>query len=163
MIDPVSIGLAFTAAQSIVGTVKSALNTGKDVYSIMGEIGKFLNIDSDIHKTNIEIKLKLLDKSDSELQAQAFETAMVAQQMIDYRRQLKDLLYWSGNSAIWDNMEQEHTRLIKEKREMERKMKEAELKRKREMYELVMGGAVTFMLVAIVGFFCYVVFKIYVR
>jgi hypothetical protein len=32
MLDPVSIGLAFTAAQAVVGNIKSAINTGKDVF-----------------------------------------------------------------------------------------------------------------------------------
>lgn len=163
MIDPVSIGIAFSAAQSIVSTVKSALNTGKDVYSVMGEVGKFLNINSDIHKTSIELKLKLLDRSDAELQNQALQTAMMAQQMSDYRRQLKDLLYWSGNSAVWDNMEQEHTRLIKEKRELERQRDQAERKKKQELVELVLGGSIAVTILIVVGFFSYVTFTIYIR
>lgn len=163
MIDPVSIGLAFTAAQSIVSNVKSALNTGKDVYSILGDVGKFFNINSDIHKASIDLKLGLLNKSNEELQAQALNTAMMAHQMVEYKRQLKDLLYWSGNAVIWDDMEREHTRLIKEKREMERKRDEAARKHKQEMAELVFGGLLVFMLVAIIGFFGYVAFTVYIR
>jgi hypothetical protein len=163
MIDPVSIGLAFTAAQSIVSNVKSALNTGKDVYSILGDVGKFFNINSDIHKANIDLKLGLLNKSSEELQAQALNTAMMAHQMVEYKRQLKDLLYWSGNAVIWDDMEREHTRLIKEKREMERKRDEAARKHKQEMAELIFSGLLVFMLVAIIGFFGYVAFTVYIR
>ena len=163
MIDPVSIGLAFTAAQSIVSNVKSALNTGKDVYSILGDVGKFFNINSDIHKANIDLKLGLLNKSNEELQAQALETAMMAHQMVEYKRQLKDLLYWSGNAVIWDDMEREHTRLIKEKREMERKRDEAKRKHKQEMTELIFGGLISFMLIGIMLFFAYVAFTVYVK
>jgi hypothetical protein len=163
MIDPVSIGLAFTAAQSIVSNVKSALNTGKDVYSIMGDVGKFFNLSADIQKANIELKLGLLNKSNEQLQAQALQTAMMAHQVVEYRRQLKDLLYWSGNAAIWDNMEKEHTRLIKEKREMERKRDEAKRKHQQEMAELIFGGLVTFLSMAIVGFFGYIGLHIYLR
>jgi preprotein translocase subunit Sss1 len=163
MIDPVSIGLAFTAAQSIVSNVKSALNTGKDVYSILGDVGKFFNINSDIHKANIDLKLGLLNKSNEELQAQALETAMMAHQMVEYKRQLKDLLYWSGNAVIWDDMEREHTRLIKEKREMERKRDEAKRKHKQEMTELIFGGLISFMLIGITGFFVYIAFTVYVK
>lgn len=163
MIDPVSIGLAFTAAQSIVSNVKSALNTGKDVYSILGDVGKFFNINSDIHKANIDLKLGLLNKSNEELQAQALETAMMAHQMVEYKKQLKDLLYWSGNAVIWDDMEREHTRLIKEKREMERKRDEAKRKHKQEMTELIFGGLISFMLIGIMGFFAYVAFTVYVK
>ena len=163
MIDPVSIGLAFTAAQSIVSNVKSALNTGKDVYSILGDVGKFFNINSDINKASIDLKLSLLNKSNEELQAQALNTAMMAHQMVEYKRQLKDLLYWSGNAVIWDDMEREHTRLIKEKREMERKRDEAARKHKQEMAELIFSGLLAFMLVAILGFFGYVAFTVYIK
>ena len=163
MIDPVSIGLAFTAAQSIVSNVKSALNTGKDVYSIMGDVGKFFNLSADIQKANIELKLGLLNKSNEQLQAQALQTAMMAHQVVEYRRQLKDLLYWSGNAAIWDNMEKEHIRLIKEKREMERKRDEAKRKHQQELAELIFGGLVTLLSMAIVGFFGYIGLHIYLR
>jgi DNA modification methylase len=163
MIDPVSIGLAFTAAQSIVSNVKSALNTGKDVYKIVGDIGKFFNLSADIQKANIDLKFKLLNKSNEQLQAQALETAMMAHQVQEYRRQLKDLLYWSGNAAIWDNMEKEHVRLIKEKREMERKRDEAKRKHQQELAEVIFASLSVFMLMIIVGVFSYVGFSIYIR
>jgi len=163
MIDPVSIGLAFTAAQGIVNNVKSALNTGKDVYSILGDVSKFFNISADIHKANIDLKFGLLNKSNAQLQAQALEAAMMSQQIVEYRRQLKDLLYWSGNAVIWDNMEKEHTRLMKEKREMERKHNEAKIKQREELVELIFGGLAMFLLMMIAGFFCYIGLHIYLK
>jgi hypothetical protein len=163
MIDPVSIGLAFTAAQSIVSNVKSVLNTGKDAYKIMEDIGKFFNISSDIQKANIELKFSLLNKSNEQLQAQAFKTAMMAHQVVEYKKQLKELLYWSGNADIWDNMEKEHVRLIKEKREMERKRDEARQKHRQQLAELIFGSLSAFMLMTIMGFFVYTGLHIYLR
>ena len=163
MIDPVSIGIAFATAQGIVGNIKSAINTGKDVYSILGDVGKFFNISADIHKANLDLKFKLLNKSNEQLQAQALQTAMMAHQVVEYRRQLKELLYWSGNAAIWDDMEREHTRLIKEKREMERKRDQAKRKHQQEVAELIFNGIVAFLIVANVGFFGYIGLYIYLR
>ncbi len=163
MIDPVSIGVAFAAAQSIVSNVKSAIGTGKDVYGIVKDIGKFMNINSDINKANIDLKLDLLNKSDEELQAQALQTAWMANQMAEYRRQLKDLLYWSGNAKIWDDMEREHVRLIKQKRELEKARDEAARLHKEKVAEAILTGVVTFVLVGLSGFGCYIAFTIYIR
>lgn len=163
MIDPVSIGVAFTAAQAIVSNVKSAIGTGKDVYGIVKDLGKFLNLNADINKANIDMKLDLLNKSDAELQAQALQTAWMASQMADYRRQLKDLLYWSGNAKIWDDMEKEHSRLIKQRKELERAQKEADRKHKEKVAEEIFAGILLFTLAAFSGFGLYIGFLIYAR
>ena len=135
MIDPISIGLAFTAVQQVVGNIKSAINTGKDINGIVKDIGKFLNLSADINKANVDLKVQLLSKSDSQLESIAFQTAMMADQVAEHRRELKDILLWSGNGHIWENMVREHTRLLKEKRELEKQQKEAEIKRKQKLAE----------------------------
>ena len=163
MLDPVSIGLAFTAAQTVVNNIKSAINTGKDVYGVVKDISKFFNLDADIQKANIDRKLDLLKKSDAELQAQALETAWMASRMQEYRRDLKNLLYWSGNSHIWDNMEQEYVRLIKQKKELERQQREADRKHKQKVADAILTGTVAFMTLLIVGFLAFIAIKIYLR
>ena len=67
MIDPVSIGLAFAAVQQVVGGIKSAIGTGKDINGIITDIGKFLNLSSDIYKANGQVKMELLSKTNAEL------------------------------------------------------------------------------------------------
>ena len=39
--DPITIGLAFTAAQSAVGYIKQAIALGKDINSLSGQFSKF--------------------------------------------------------------------------------------------------------------------------
>lgn len=161
MIDPVSIGMAFAAAQGVVSNIKSAINTGKDIMAISNDIGKFLQLSSDVNKANIELKHKLLNTSDSELEAQALKASMMAHQIEEQRKQLKELLVWSGNGHIWDNMVMEHTRLLKEKRELERRQ---ELERRRKQQQLLEILFITIMvivgLVAILPI-VYVVVKIF--
>lgn len=147
MIDPISIGLAFTAVQQVVGGIKGAINTGKDINSIVKDIGKFLSLSADINKANVTLKLELLNKSSQELEGIAFETAWMANQVAQHRKELKELLIWSGHGHIWENMVREHTRLLKEKYELEQQQKAAEAKRKKELAENMFKG---FALVSVV-------------
>jgi len=163
MIDPISIGAAFVAAQSVVSNIKSAMNTSKDVVSIVNDIGKFFTLESDIQKANIQLKLNLLKKSDSELQAQALQTAFMANQMIEYKKELKNLLYWSGNAEIWDNMQKEHIRLVKEKHRLEREQKEAERKRKERLAEVIFNGVIVFSIFVVLGILASVLWIIFTK
>lgn len=163
MIDPVSVGVAFAAVQAVVGNIKSAIGTGKDIYSIIGDIGKFFNLSSDITKANNQIKLELLSKSDSELEAVALQTALMAEQVIQYKKDLKDLLYWSGNAHIWDRMQENHNRLLREKREMEEKIREEKRLRQKQIAEFVFSVVMSLAIAAIVIPILYIFIKIYFR
>jgi hypothetical protein len=163
MIDPVSIGLAFTAVQSVVGNIKSAIGTGKDIHGIVKDIGKFLNLSSDIHKANMDLKLQLLKKSDQELESIAFQTAWMANQVIEHRKQLKELLIWSGHGDIWDNMVREHTRLMKEKREMEEQQKKQERERKKKLAETLFAGIIAILVIITIVPFAMIGFQLYTR
>jgi hypothetical protein len=163
MIDPVSIGLAFTAIQQVVGGIKSAIGTGKDINGIVTDIGKFLNLSADIYKANGQVKMQLLNKSSAELESIAFQTAMMANQVTEHRKKIKELLIWSGHGDIWENMVQEHTRLLKKRRELEAKHRAAERKRKQELAEVLFGGIIAVLLLAIAGFVGMAVFHGYTR
>ena len=163
MIDPVSIGLAFTAVQSVVGNIKSAIGTGKDIHGIVKDIGKFLNLSSDIHKANMDLKLQLLKKSDQELESIAFQTAWMANQVIEHRKQLKELLIWSGHGDVWDNMVKEHTRLMKEKREMQERYEKAERDRKKKLAETLFAGTVAILIAITIFPFILIGIQLYMR
>ena len=53
MIDPITIGLAFTAAQQSVGYIKKAIALGKDVNSLYGQFAKFFENSDTIHGANV--------------------------------------------------------------------------------------------------------------
>jgi hypothetical protein len=163
MIDPVSIGLAFTAVQSVVGNIKSAIGTGKDIHGIVKDIGKFLNLSSDIHKANMDIKLQLLKRSDQELESLAFQTSWMANQVIENRKQLKELLIWSGHGDIWENMVKEHTRLLKERREMQERYEKAERERRKKLAETLFAGTVVILIAITVFPFILIGIQLYMR
>ena len=53
MIDPITLGIAFTAAQQSVGYIKKAIALGKDVNSLYGQFAKFFENSDTIHSANI--------------------------------------------------------------------------------------------------------------
>ncbi|CAB5221169.1 hypothetical protein UFOVP240_96 [uncultured Caudovirales phage] len=139
--DPITIGLAFAAAQSAVGHIKQAIALGKDIHSLVGELGKFFQSADTVHTASTKAKVASLTKSDAELGRQALEFAIHSNKLREDERALKDMIYWElGKPQIWDDMIKERTRLIKEKHAAERAIEEAKHKHKQKMADLFMYG-----------------------
>ena len=150
--DPITIGLAFTAAQAAVSQIKQAVALGKDIHGLVGEFSKFFQSADTVHTASIKAKVANIGKSDAELGRQALEFAMHSNKLREDERALKDMIYWQlGKPQIWDDMIAERTRLIKMRQAEERAVEEAKQKHKEKMAELGMlalyflgGGIVLF-------------------
>ena len=162
MIDPISISLAFTAAQSAISGIKQAIAMGKDVNSIIGQVGHFFESADQVHMANIKAKHEAIGKTDAQLGRQALEFAMRSNQLREDERALKDMIYWQlGKPQIWQEMIAERTRLMKEKRDGEeaiRKAKQAHKEKMAEygmlaMYTLAGGIVITFVIMLGVQFY----------
>jgi hypothetical protein len=139
--DPITIGLAFTAAQSAVGYIKQAVALGKDINSLAGQFSKFFDASDTIHRAKIQNKLKAskLGKTDAELGHEALQIAMHSDALREQERQLKDMIIWQlGKPQIWEQMIKERTRLFKERAAAEAAALEAERKRKEKVAEQFM-------------------------
>ena len=136
MIDPISISLAFTAAQSAISGIKQAIAMGKDVNSIIGQVGHFFESADQVHMANIKAKHEAIGKTDAQLGRQALEFAMRSNQLREDERALKDMIYWQlGKPQIWEEMITERTRLLKEKRDGEEAVAKAKQAHKEKMAE----------------------------
>ena len=147
--DPITIGLAFTAAQSAVSHIKQAIALGKDINGLVGEFSKFFQSADAVHTASIKAKVANIGKSDAELGRQALEFAMHSNKLREDERALKDMIYWElGKPQIWDDMLKERNRLIKLRQAEEQAIADAKQKHKEKMAELGMlamyffGGAV---------------------
>jgi len=71
--DPITIGLAFSAAQTAVSHIKQAIALGKDVNSLVGQFSKFFESSDAIHRarTKVQTKASRLGKTDAELGKEA--------------------------------------------------------------------------------------------
>ena len=139
--DPITIGLAFTAAQQAVGYIKQAIALGKDVNSIVGQMGKFFEAADTVHLASIKAKHNAVGKTDAQLGRQALEFAMHSNQLREDEKALKDMIIWEmGKPQIWQEMVEERARLLREKREGEAAIEKAKQAHKEKMAHYGMMG-----------------------
>jgi hypothetical protein len=141
--DPITLGLAFAAAQSAVSHIKQAVALGKDINSLYGQFSKFFDSSDTIHREKIKQKAKAqrLGKTDAELGKEALQIAMHSDALREAERELKDMIIWNlGKPQIWEQMIKERTRLFKERAEAERAEAERQLEHKRKMADTFMVG-----------------------
>ena len=132
--DPITIGLAFSAAQSAISGIKQAIAMGKDVKGIIGQVGHFFQAADQVHVASIKAKHGAMDKSDAQLGRMALEFAMHSNQLREDERSLKDMIIWQlGKPQIWEEMIAERTRLLKEKRDGEEAVAKAKQAHKEKM------------------------------
>jgi hypothetical protein len=134
--DPITIGLAFSAAQSAVGYIKQAIALGKDVNSLAGQFSKFFESSDAIHRERSKVKAKAsrLGKTDAELGHEALQIAMHSDALRQAERELKDLILWTlGKPEMWEHMIKERTRLFKERAEAEHEEAKRQLAHKKKM------------------------------
>jgi len=135
-VDPITIGLAFAAAQSAVSHIKQAIALGKDVHSLVGQFSKFFESSDAIHRERSKVKAKAsrLGKTDAELGREALEIAMHSDALRQAERELKDTIIWTlGKPEVWAQMIAERTRLFKERAEAEQEEEERQLAHKKKM------------------------------
>lgn len=134
--DPITIGLAFTAAQSAVSYIKQAIALGKDVHSLTGQFSKFFESSDTIHRERSKVKAKAsrLGKTDAELGHEALQIAMHSDALREQERELKDIILWQlFKPEMWEHMIKERARLFKERAEAEREEAARELAHKKKM------------------------------
>jgi len=141
--DPITIGLAFAAAQSAVSHIKQAIALGKDINSLVGQFGKFFESSDAIHRERSKVKAKAsrLGKTDAELGHEALQIAMHSDALRQAERELKDMILWQlGKPQIWEQMIAERTRLFRERAEAEQAEAERELAHKKKMADQFIFG-----------------------
>jgi hypothetical protein len=142
-VDPITIGLAFTAAQSAVGYIKQAIALGKDVHSLSGQFSKFFESSDAIHRERSKVKAKgdRLGKTDAELGHEAMQIAMHSDALRQQERELKDMILWTlGKPEMWEHMIKERTRLFKERAEAEYEEQKRQLAHKKKMADQFIFG-----------------------
>ena len=141
--DPITIGLAFAAAQSAVGHIKQAIALGKDINSLVGQFSKFFESSDAIHRERSKVKAKAsrLGKTDAELGHEALQIAMHSDALRQAERELKDMILWQlGKPEMWEHMIKERTRLFRERAEAEQAEAERELAHKKKMADQFIFG-----------------------
>jgi hypothetical protein len=148
MLDPITIGIAFTAAQQSVGYIKKAIALGKDVNSLYGQFSKFFENSDTIHSASIEVQNSKKILTDGQIRAMSVQIAMQSKALRDAEKQLKELLIWSGNKDVWDEMMVERVRMYKERAKMQADIKNARIQAQADMIDRLLIG-ISFMAIAV--------------
>jgi hypothetical protein len=146
--DPITIGLAFTAAQHSVNYIKKAIQLGKDVNSLYGQFAKIFENSDTIHSANIKAQNSKNILTDGQIRALSIQIAMQSKALRDAEKELKELLIYSGNKDVWDEMMAERVRMYKERAKLEADIKNARIQAQTDMIDRLLIG-VSFMAIAI--------------
>jgi hypothetical protein len=148
MIDPITIGLAFTAAQQSVGYIKKAIALGKDVNSLYGQFARFFENSDAIHSANITAQTSNSILTDGQIRSMSIQIAMQSKALRDAEKDLKEMLIYSGNGDVWDQMMAERVRLYKERAKIQADLKNAKIKAQADMIDRVLIG-ISFMAISV--------------
>lgn len=135
MIDPFT---AFAMAQGAVKGIKAAMQLGKDINSLYKEFGTFYSAADEVHVASSKMRMATIGKTDSQISNDALQIAMASKALRDNERELKDILFWSGNAPVWQEMQQERVRMMKERAAMEKILADKKQKDKEALADIVM-------------------------
>jgi hypothetical protein len=138
--------VAFALAQGAVAGIKKAVALGKDIHGLYKEFSSFYQAADTVHLASSKARIASIGKSNAQISSEALQIALASKALREHEKELKDILFYSGNAPVWEEMMSERTRLIKERNtlereEAERKQKEKEMKVAIIMNTLWISGA----------------------
>lgn len=135
-------------AQGAVKGIKAAMQLGKDVSSLYKEFGTFFQSSDAVHAASARLKMDNIGKTDAQISDAALQIAMASKALRDTERELKDLLYWSGNAQVWDDMIKERVRMMKERNAAEAAIAKIKHQKKEAIADAILNAMLFFAVIA---------------
>jgi hypothetical protein len=85
------------------------------------------------------MRIAAINKTDAQINSDALQIAMASKALRDHERELKDILVWSGNAEVWNEMMAERTRMAKERRAAEQAVLDQQQRDRENMYNILMN------------------------
>jgi hypothetical protein len=126
-------------AQGAVKGIKAAVQLGKDVSGLYKEFSQFYHAADQVHVASTRMRIAAVNKTDAQISSDALEIAMASKALRDNERELKDILFWSGNADVWNEMMAERTRMAKERRAAEQAVIDQQQRDRENMYNILMN------------------------
>ena len=136
MIDPFT---AFAMAQGAVKGIKAAVQLGKDVSGLYKEFSQFYHAADQVHVASTRMRIAAVNKTDAQISSDALQIAMASKALRDNEKELKDILVWSGNAEVWNEMMAERVRMAKERRAAEQAVIDQQQRDRENMYNAIMN------------------------
>ena len=139
MFDPVSITVAIATAQQAVNTIKKAKALGQDIGQLIGEFSKFYNASTEVYLATNTLRTEKATRSNADIYKMALEIAYAAKAFRDNEKELKDILIYSGNGEVYQDMMRQRTILAKERIKAQKEQEEYERQRKIKQGEMLIN------------------------
>jgi hypothetical protein len=133
MIDPASIELAFLTAQRAIGGIKQAVAMGKDIKGLYVQFASFFENSDKIHTANCLGEIKGL--TNGQIRSKSLQIAMQSKALREAEKDLKEMLIYSGNGDVWEQMMKERIRMYKERAAQESKDLQAKAKKQQGLID----------------------------
>jgi hypothetical protein len=91
------------------------MQLGKDINGLYNDFSQFFQAADAVHIASTKMRMDSIGKSDAQLGAEALKIAMASKALRDSEKELKEMLIWSGNAPVWEQMQAERVRMIKER------------------------------------------------
>ena len=100
-----------------------------------------------------------IGKTDAQIGAEALQIAMASKALRDTEKQLKDMLYWSGNAQVWEDMMKERVRMMKARAAAELALEQSKIKKKEDIANIILNVIIGMTTTGILSAFGTVLFK----
>jgi len=116
--DPITIGLAFSAAQAAVKGIKQAIALGKDIQSITQDLGSFFKSSAEVRVAAVEAQRAADDPNCSEdVTMMALDIVLKEKQLRDDEVALKNMIIYELDEAeVWFAMEAKRDEILTKRR-----------------------------------------------
>lgn len=160
MIDPFT---AFAMAQGAVKGIKAAVQLGKDVTGLYKEFSEFYHAADQVHVASTRMRIAAIGKTDAQISSDALQIAMASKALRDNEKELKDILFWSGNADVWNEMMAERVRMAKERRAAEQAVIDQQQRDRENMYNALMNTLIVIGAASVIVPFLAIVWTIVTR
>ena len=133
MIDSASIELAFLTAQRAIGGIKQAVAMGKDIKGLYVQFASFFENSDKIHTAHCLGEIKGL--TNGQIRSKSLQIAMQSKALREAEKDLKEMLIYSGNGDVWEQMMKERIRMYKERAAQESKDLQAKAKKQQGLID----------------------------
>jgi len=116
--DPITIGLAFSAAQAAVKGIKQAIALGKDVQSVTKELGDFFKSSAEVRVAAVDAQRAADDPNCSDdVTMIALDIVLKEKQLRDDETALKNMIIYELDAAdVWFAMESKREEILSKRR-----------------------------------------------
>ena len=151
MIDPVT---AIAGATAAFNAIKSGFSVGRDIESMAGDLGRWMNCVSDLKKAEEYTKKPPLFKklfAAGSVEEEAMQVFMAKKKAEDMREQLRQLITMTRGMSAWDE-------LIKTEADIRKKRQKAiydQKERQKHFFEILAIGFLCAVLISFILFIAY--------